>query len=141
MVFAAPTRLRAGAWVGDACGAAAARAEATKRRACLPGPHGRPALLIPFAAEAGGRLGAAAEAELQRLAKLKVDGMGEDPCAADQQALHARAAVLARWRQEASCASLKGNWMVVAAATDGLAPAQVRRGAPSSLPSGLAERF
>ena len=117
VVFATPTHCRAGGWVGDQCGAAAARAEQAKRRAYIPGPGGQPVHLVPFAVETGGRFGPAAEAELMWLAKSRTAAAGGDPCMSGDSDATARAVVLARWRQEASCVALRGNWMVVMGAT------------------------
>ena len=114
VVISCPHHVWAGQPVSDKCGEAATRAANRKCADYRPGPAGREVHFIPVAAETGGRWEHRFERELVCLARERVLKTSDDACTEGGHSA-AVSAVLQRWRQEFSCALMKGCWAVLAA--------------------------
>ena len=119
VVVSHPIHRRGTAWTADACGQAALRADADKRRDYRAEPGHREVHLVPLSFETGGRWGDAAERLLLDLARGRMAAAGDD---AGADLPGAFSILLGRWRQEALCTLLRGNWGVYSSSLGGGAP-------------------
>ena len=105
----------------DGCGVAVARAERAKLRDYAPTAGGAAANVVPLAMETLGRRGPAAELELRRLARARVERAVHSALGAAQ----AYGAVLCRWRQRLSVVLMRGSHEVLRACAAAPPPGRV----------------